>query len=457
MKNYIISILSVAILAMPCMGSANGDAVPCRKVVIGFRADRYWTWRDLGEDPMVDRPWRARVLERYFVGDHIMGRLFIGSNCMTTPLSREVLTSIPSCISLEVYDLELGENGRYRSMSPEPLTKGSIGHLKIDSKDSWNKKNVSKKEFLADDGHFEGLNTEYFDLCDVIGKELPAGSYLLNLVADSKCKYHILLNSSKRWIRIFEPDTPKLKAYKLCREAGKMINERKGNINVLKKAISEKIMPALEIDPRAVCAFAQLSNYYWLIRNFEKFKKYYKSFCDGQSDKEFKNACLRGLKHKLNNWDNPKWRSNEAKRQGNQVSASEADSEGGLSNEVLELCRKGSKILSQRKRFDDRVVWKKAVNNYFLPALDLEPQAACALDVLVNYYLQVVKDREKFIEYSRRRCDSASGASLRQACPSIRPPNHKGSCQDATEKRLREYCYQFIEEMIKKQNWHDRR
>jgi len=403
---------------------------------------------------MPERLKARRLVEHYFVGDPIGGLLFLASECSTVPMVREDISSIADCLYIEVYELEVSKGVFFPPRTQKPIDSASLSFLKIDDNNSWNIKNKDKKEFYRDEGHSEGLETESFEIRNLFGRDLPAGKYMFKLVAKQKeCSFYTSLSAGRRLVIIHEPDTPRLRAHKLCREAGRMIKGKWKDAATRKRVIEDKIMPALEICPESPCAHRHISYYFWLNRNREKFIEHYKASCEAQVFKAFRDACFFSFRCKLDRWDKPdSWLVWPLKRQENKASVPKKDT-GGISNEIIELCRKGTKILSQRKGYYDRDAWEKAVREFFLPALELDPKAPCALDNLTSYYLEIAKDREKFIEYSRRRCEAASSDNLRQICP----VDYHGSCQDATEDKLRDLCHQLTDKVLKMQNWSNKR
>jgi len=273
-----------ALLLLKTDPAPAGGEQRCRKVVITFNGRGYFSCRALGllSQDDFNSP-VGRQAQHYLTSDPVRGLLYIGSDCRTDPLSREDLASVPACLALEVFEVRHGDDGRYR-FNPRraiPIEHGTLHHLKLARNDPWNQKNETKTEFFADEGHSEGLHTEYFDASDVIGRELPAGDYVIRIIADEeKCGLKVSMNASSRFLKIHDPDTPALKALKLCHEGSSIKKNRSEDVSAWKEAISKKIMPALEIDPKSVCALNFLANYYWKIRKRKEFEKYFRASCE---------------------------------------------------------------------------------------------------------------------------------------------------------------------------------
>ncbi|MEO0248079.1 MAG: hypothetical protein ABIN58_00780, partial [candidate division WOR-3 bacterium] len=225
MKYSHLVILLLGTMTIPFLVIADDTRERQKTAEILFSAEssNYWTWQFVGEDISVDKRWLAFGLERYFVGDPIRGRLYISCGSKDIPLSRKDISEIPKCLFVEVHEWEL-ESYPMQYPTSKPIRRASLSHLRLDDSYHLNIIHEGKSLFFDHEVSSEGLMSESFEILSLIGIELRPGNYLLKIATDeNNCPYKIRYKKDRRWIRIFDTNTPQLMALKLCLEGRNII------------------------------------------------------------------------------------------------------------------------------------------------------------------------------------------------------------------------------------------
>ena len=290
--------------------SLPAGILDCKKVFITLQSGSGgWTSRQLGEDTEEQRRKFGWPVLNYFEGDDIYAKLFLGSGCRDQPLSREDLVSTSGMLSVEIYRLLPGTDGRYKPDMSELVGRGRLKTLEIDVNDAWNKEHIDKTLFYKNSDSIEGLVTNAFKVNDVVGKKLSAGYYMIKVVIEQHDNsMQIMMNSSKLYVGIYDVNTPRIKALKLCLEGYKMISDNEKNYALYNILYEEKIAPAIDIDPDPVCAYGLLSEYHWFMRNKDEYVKARSAFCERQKNVRIRKECKESIKTRLTVWDDPRWR-----------------------------------------------------------------------------------------------------------------------------------------------------
>ncbi len=308
MKKLLITVLLLSIANVSLLATAQDPRKERKEAEVIYSAhpNTYWTWQFAGEDVSVDKPWGARILERYFVGDPIPGRLFIGAGSEDKSLTRLDISLIPKCLSIEIYEMKPDDENKY-SPGNKPIWRLPLGFLKIDENDPHNKVQETKTTFWGHESQSRGLMTESFDLLAMTGKRLEPGSYFIKIVSDEEnCTYYVRMISGRRWIRVFNTDTPQLLAMKMSMEGRSMVGlVRSPDITIFLKAVEEKFLLALKLDPTNTCALEWMANYYSIIGDREKYVDFKRRACSSMKNKQLRERCEQYLEENRRQLEKP--------------------------------------------------------------------------------------------------------------------------------------------------------
>lgn len=293
---------------------AESTKEKCRSIYAAMdKLPDYWTAFSIGEDPDEEARIYRTPVESYFVGDKIGIIIYVFSACDKPGVTKEDLVSATSCMSLEVWPVKNSDKGIDIQSELSPLFCGRIPQLLVDNDSHKNDKYMNNRHFITNIGHKEGLYMRPFTLDEAINTDLPVGIYRLQLVAnDKECGLMLPPKLGYRTIRIVEPNTPKYMAVKksrtLCGQAREILRRKENIIEAYEEVIRKMILPELENIPKSLCALNLLVEYYGKVGNRSEYEKYHSKMCNALGNEKIRASCIRGMKTKLENWDNPKWR-----------------------------------------------------------------------------------------------------------------------------------------------------